>query len=150
MATVITATLAELLIAEPALARLSEERVPVKTAYHVAKLAKAVRTELAFFHEERNAAIKALGGLRPATAHELAQGMEKDVMAVLPENLPAFMARVQELGAFEVTVHALPVTLDMLDGLTLAPSELLNLGPLLQDEQHEVSSASNSLPCHTK
>jgi hypothetical protein len=116
-----TLTLAQILDAEQALKRLSAERMPIKTSWLVARLAKAVGAEVAAFHEQRNALIMALG-------------IEKDGQRLIEEhspNLPAFVAQVNELVSVSVELPWTPLPQEQLGDIAISPADLLALGPFL-------------------
>lgn len=127
----ITTTLGALVQAEPALGRLLDVRVSMKTAYTLSKLAKLVREETSVYHQQRDALIKELGASREPTAAETALGMQGPVTEVTPENRTAFFARVAELAAIPVTLAWTPVELAALDGIPMSGADLLALEPLL-------------------
>jgi len=129
----ITTTLAHLVSAEVALAKLGARPLPPKAAYHVAKLARLAGQEIEIFREKRNALIKELGNERDATDAEKAQGYVGQVMQVKPEHEKAFHARVRELGEIEVTLPWAPIDLVMLGDQPITAGDLLALGPLLTE-----------------
>lgn len=130
----ITATLAELLDAETALAALEQLQLPVKTAYHVAKLTRLVTVETKLFKEQRDKLIKELGADRPTTDAEQRNGAGPTTTQVTPEHWDTYVARVNELGEESVEIAWRPLTLAQLDGATVRPADLRRLGPLLADE----------------
>ena len=119
---VIKLALGELVVAEPALTRLLEERMPAKTAYHLAKLARLAQQELQHFHAKRNDAIKELG--IPA---------DDGSITVSAERMPEFSERMRELGAVEVTLDWGPLLISELP-TTISPGDVMRLGVLLLDE----------------
>lgn len=132
----IATTLGQVALAEPALAQIAAIRLPVKTAYHVAKLLRLVQDETRLFQERRNEAIRRHGTERPATAEERAAS-GPTIVEVLPghEGWSAFLTEMRELESVSVTLPWGPLTLDMLGQVEIEPSVLLNLGPLLADDE---------------
>lgn len=129
----IVTTMAEVLNAEPALGRLLQTRLPVKTAYQLAKIARAVKIELEHFHEQRLAYVKELGTERDATPDERASGLHGRLTAVLPDRLDEFQQRVTALGALDVTIPGVPLTLADLAGIDIAAGDLLVLDMFIKD-----------------
>lgn len=126
----IETTLGALVDAEPALTRLLAVPLPVKTGYALAKLGKLVRKETAYFHEQREAAIRALGAARAPNVAEQAVG-HTEIIEVTAEHRPAFFARIALLGAIAVTIPWEPIALDALGDLAITGEDLLALEPLL-------------------
>ena len=124
-------TLGQLLAAEPALARLADLRIPVKPAYHLAKLLKLVRVEIQQFHEQRHAVVRELGVEREPTGAERAQHGPGAVMEVAPGNLPEFRRRLDELSAIEVTLPWTPIDIASLGAVDISAGDLDALGPLV-------------------
>ena len=129
-ASTITMSLGALLGAELALDRLLEERLPAKVAYHVAKLAKLVKTETAYFATEREKAIRELGQEMPPTEEQRASGATS-ILQVKPEHVEEFNRRLTDLAAVEVAIAWRPLPLDTLPDLSGA--DLLRLGPLVTE-----------------
>lgn len=121
----IDTTLGQLAEAEPALARLAAEKLPFQTAYRVAKLAKAVGEETKHFYDQRNALVKEYGEPKPGGTPEEIQVLPSSPM------WPEFVRKVQELVAVAVTVPLAPVDLASANGLQIAATDLLLLGPLV-------------------
>jgi hypothetical protein len=123
----ITASLGALADAEPALERLAGEKLPFQTAYRVAKLKRAVAEETRHFYEQRNALVREHGQARP--------GGGPDDVHVLPTmpSWPTFVAKVTELAAVQATIPLWPLDLTTVPGLTIAPSDVLLLEPLILD-----------------
>lgn len=121
--TEIHTSLGTLAQAEAALQRLAAQRLPVKAAYHLAKLCTLVRTELKVFEEQRLAIVKELGVAGPA-----ALGQES--WQVAPDRMPDFTARITELVAIPVTIAWGPFDLSPL-AIDITAEDLLALGPLV-------------------
>lgn len=118
-------TLGDLVAAEEALSRVAALKLPVKSAYHVAKLVRLVREETRVFHEQRDAFIRELGEASVANAHG------EQTITVKPANWPEFQKRIRELAAIAVTIAWGPLTLDMFGEESIAAADLLALGPLV-------------------
>lgn len=131
----IRTTLGTLIPAAPALARLADRPLPVKTAYHVSKLTRLVRHELTWYQTERDAAIKAHGAPRQPTAEEAAAGTVGPVWQVGDDGRAAFFARMAELDDLPVELAWRPLALDALDGhpITAADVTALVTAGLLDD-----------------
>lgn len=114
----IDTTLGVLLTAKPALDRLATQKLPVKTAYRLAKLLKRVSDETRTFEEQRNAWIKELG-----------EPTEDGNVTVKAQHVPEFVSRVNELTGETVKVDMDPVSLDGLGELSAV--DALALGPFV-------------------
>ena len=112
----ITTTLKDLMEAQPALERLAAERLPVKSAYRVAKLLRLARPEVDQFVAQRNELVRQFG--RPRDNGDI---------EVTAENREAFFAKVNELAAIEVKFELEPLELAALDGVQVSAADLLAL-----------------------
>jgi hypothetical protein len=123
--TTIETTLGQLADAEPALTRLGAEKLPFQAAYQIAKLAKAVAEETKHFYEQRNALVKEYGERKP--------GGGPDEIQVGPTmtTWPTFVAKVSELVTVSATIPQAPLDLTGIEGLSIAATDLLLLGPLV-------------------
>jgi hypothetical protein len=128
----ITTTLAHLVDAYPALSRLAQLRLPVKVAYRVAKLLKAIGSEIKTFEEQRNALVIAHGAARPATEAEIAATGQTTIHEVDADKRAAFFAAVRELGGLEVQLAGEAITLEELAG-DMTAADLVALGPLVAE-----------------
>jgi hypothetical protein len=126
----IQTTLGALVQAEPAIATIAAMLLSAKSAYHVAKLARLVATETRHFHTSRDAIIQELGTARDGGGAELKPDAEA---------WPAFVARVTELAAVEVTLPWGPITLAMLGDAPVSAQVLVALGPLLAEPDAEAT-----------
>lgn len=126
----ITMKLGELLDAELALDRLLEERLPATVAYHVAKLAKLVKAETAYFATQREAFIRELGEETPPTDEQRAAGATA-ILKVKGEHVEEFNRRLTELAAVEVAIPWRPLPFEALPPISGA--DVLRLGLLLTE-----------------
>lgn len=125
----ITTTLGQLVNAEPALTRVSAERLPAKTAYQVAKLLRLCGVEIAHFNTQRQALFAELGVERPATDDEQKANSGATVREIPPASIPAFHQRLQAVADVAVEIGATPVPIDTLG--TISAADILALGPLV-------------------
>lgn len=126
-------TMGALVQAEQVLAKLSQQTVSARTAYRLAKLTAAVRTDTKHFQEQRNELIKQLGEERQATDDERAASGEGTVIEVKAENRDAFVARLNELAAIEVSIEKWRLTLEDLEAFSLSSNDVLALGDLIEE-----------------
>lgn len=138
-------TLGTLVNAEPALSRLSDVKLPIKTAYQLGRLIRVVKVETADFATQRNALIQELGEERDATPQELAQTGQQRIVAVLPANYDAFGAKMQELASVPVELAVRPLTLEDLGSVELSARDLELLGQFVVDPS-EVSTEQPVTP----
>lgn len=129
MTPTIQTTLGALVQAEPALAPICALKLSARSAYHLKKLAQLVAIETTHFHTERNALIKELGTARPDGGF----GIEPTIAFEENPQFAAFLRRVTELAAVEVTIPWGPLDLAMLGDEKVSAAELAALGPLLAD-----------------
>ena len=129
-----TTTLNALVSAEQALKRLAAQPVSAKTAYHLARLIKAVFAETEPFHTQRHASSRRCGAERPVTEAEIALGASGTVFEVVPEQLPAYTAQINDLLAVPVTIDRWLLTVTMLGDLPITAEDILALDALISDE----------------
>jgi hypothetical protein len=130
----ITTTLGALSLTEPALARLAEVRLPVKTAYQVAKLLRVVKVEASHFEQQRQAYVRELGTERDPTPAERAQGFTDRVVVVGPADQPEFGRRMLELSNLVVELPAAPLALAALGAIDITAADLVALEPILEPD----------------
>lgn len=122
----ITMTLGELMEAEDALTHLLELKLPVKLAYHVAKIARLVKVETTHFKTERDNFVKEFG-----EPDKDANGQE--MIRVKPDRIADYMAKVIELSKVEASIAWKPLKLGDLTEIT--GQDILRLGALLTDDE---------------
>jgi len=132
----IETTLGACIDAEPCLSRLAAQAWPVKTAYHLAKLTRLVRVEVAAFEEQRSVLVQKFGAARPPTEAERARGAADEVFEVGADNLTAYLQQFRELRSASATIAWQPLTLTELDdaGVSVMGTDLIGLGPFLDGE----------------
>lgn len=111
----------ELLTAADALSTVVKLRLPVRTSYRVAKLAKAVQRAAEPYDTTKAKILEEHG-----TPIEGQQGR----FTLSDEGV----AEHNELLGLEATVDGEPLTLDDLGEIDIEPATLIGLGPLLKDE----------------
>lgn len=117
-----TTTLGALAAAEPTLTRLSDIRLPAKTAYQLSRWLRVVNGETRHYHTQRDAFIHELGVVDP---------VDPTRIHVTPDNTPEFVKRMVELSAVEVELTLAPISLSLLFSVDLSPMEILSLEPVL-------------------
>lgn len=129
----VTMTVHECTVAELGLQRISEIRLPAKTAYHIAKLLRLVKAEVKTYQEERNKFIMEIGTKRPPNEEEASRGVREEVTEVLPERRKEFVERDEEMLKVEVTIEWKPLQMSQLpDEMTGA--DLFSLGSLVVED----------------
>ena len=126
-------TLRALLDAQPALTRLAGERLPVKLAYNVARMVKAVQPDVEEFVQQRNKLVRQYGLPRPPLSEEERQTHGAEVIEVTAANLEAYRQDIDALTNVEVTINREPLVLTDVD--RIAPADLLALGPLVAEPE---------------
>jgi len=122
--------LGDLVNAEVALDRLLEERLPATVAYHVAKLARLVKAETAYFASQREAHVRELGEEVPVTDEQRAAGATS-ILKVKLEHVEEFNRRLTELATVEVSIAWRPLPFEALPPISGA--DVLRLGPLVME-----------------
>lgn len=132
----IETTIGKLAEAEPALTRFLALKVDAKTRYHLMKLAKLVRAELADHLEApRQQLFREMGTERPPTDAERVRSGPANVIEVSPDKMPDFLKELDALAAVPVSLPWGPVTAAMVEAYPdVTGAELLALGPLFELE----------------
>jgi len=110
-------TLGQVLEAQAALGRLSQERLPIKTAYWITKLVRLCTEEVKTFMEARSTAI---------TECDVANG---DTIDVRRPGYAAFKAKMDDLVAVEIDLAWTPLEYAKLADVSIAAADLLALEP---------------------
>ncbi len=126
----ITTTLGELVEAEATLQKISaREGFSFKAIYALAKLARLVKVETKFWHEQRSKLFEKLAFERNASpAEEPIHGPK--IREISPGNLVEFRNLMNELNGTNVKIDWNPIKSTDLKGCTAA--ELVLLGPLCE------------------
>lgn len=127
-----TVTLRQIMEAQPALQSLVQQSLPVKQAYHLARLLKTLEPEVQAFQEQRNALIKKHGRERPASEAERPVHGET-VVEVEAAQFTIFRERVNELLETEVTLDRPKIALN--GSLQMTARDLLVLDPFITVEE---------------
>jgi hypothetical protein len=127
-----TVTLRQIIEAQNAMQSLVVQQLPVKQAYHLARLIRMCEPEVKQFNEQRNALIKEHGKERLATEGE--RPMHGDtVHEVSPDQLPIFRAKLQELLETEISLDRPKIVLN--GTLQITAAELMALDPFVTVEE---------------
>lgn len=131
----ITITLRQLLDAQPALQRLSSEKLPIKLAYNVARLIRVLQPELDDFFKQRNELVLRYGYTRPSTEEERAAGQGDEVTEVPKDKMVEFRETIDDVVNEKITIDREPLKLDGFPNTSVA--DILALGPFLAEEPDE-------------
>lgn len=115
----IKTTLGALDASLPAMAALMGEKLPIKVAYHVTKLAKRIPTELTLFGEKRTELLK--------EANAEPEPGDNTRMRIPADKAEAFSSAWTELSSIEVSIDLNQLTLDSLDGAKLSSVQIESL-----------------------
>lgn len=127
----ISTTLGRLVEAEPALLRLSQQKMAYAHARQVAQILRAVSVETAFFNVKRQELVKAVGVSRPATSDEMARG-ETTMLEVAPPHMPGFLAEITQLAAVSVELPVEPLPANVFDNVgEISAADLMALAPFV-------------------
>lgn len=118
-------TLGELVNADQALARLAEQKLPIKVSWLLGKLVKRVREEVAEFHTHRNAWIQELGQTEDGRTWTIEAGSS---------NQAEFTKRLSELVALEVELAWVPLQVSALGSIEVSVADLIVLEPFLVED----------------
>jgi len=124
----VTVTLRQIMDAQTALQALTVQQLPVKQAYHLARLIRACEPEVRQFNEQRNALINTHGRERPATEAERPMHGET-VIEVEPEQFVIFREKMAELLETEVTLDRPKIALN--GSLQITARDVLTLEPFV-------------------
>lgn len=128
----IQSTLGHLMTAMPALERLAESRLPVQTAYTLAKLCRLVQIETEYFQTQRANLFKEYGVERPSTDAEKAT-CGASVFEVQPDNIDVFRVKLNELLALPVSIDWTPISVTALGSLEMSAADFIALGAFVVD-----------------
>lgn len=110
-----------------------DSKLPLKTAYKISKLNKAVESEVQFYHDKLAEIIR-----------EYAKKDENDQFIFTPDGQSVVLRegseqechnKIKELQELEVTLPDVTFTLEEFDNVELSPSEVEAIIPFLQDEE---------------
>ena len=130
----IDSTLGRLVAAEEALRRLAEQRMPLKTAYHIAKLAKLLSAESEIFQQKKTEIFRAHGTERPPKTEEERAQFGETVLEVPPASRQVVFDAMKELFEVPVRIEWAPLTLAQLDGVSISPLDLIALDPVVEGD----------------
>jgi hypothetical protein len=117
----ITMQLKEVIEATPAIFRVLGTKLPVKAAYHLAKIGKKLQAELTDYNDERVKLIKELGEEQKDGGYQ-----------VKPENLKSFTDQHTALIEVEIKIDLDPLKLETLgEKPELAAADLMACDKLI-------------------
>jgi hypothetical protein len=123
----IKTTLKALQESQPCITMLLNARLPVKAAYAVSKLGRAINAELEQFGKTREKLFEEAG------CTVTGEGDKKEWTHKEKETLKSVIKQVEELLTTEVEVNALPLDLDQFGSAELPGASFLTLGWALKD-----------------
>lgn len=129
---VIKTTLERIIIAQPALGRLASQPLPVKLAYNVARMIRAMQPELEEFTRQRNEIVMKQGVARKAADGE-APFKDGEVYDIGPEHKDEVLGKIKELMSVTVELDRRPLSLN--GSLVITPSDLLLLEDFVQVDE---------------
>lgn len=107
-------TLGELLNGKPALEKLVNLEIGIKTAYKISRIIRKLNEELQHFEEQRQKLVTQYG-----------EPQENGNVIVTEENMEAFAQELNDLVALEIKLDFEAVSLDELGDVKMAPAELM-------------------------
>lgn len=119
----ITIKLAQLIDSRDALEKVFNQDLPVRMAYKISKIIKAVNNELTTFDEFRNKLLNKYGT-------DAGEGK----FSISAENVPLFQEDIKSLLETEVTLEFNRITLDDLGSIKLSSRDLSTLDYLIVEE----------------
>ena len=114
----------ELLNMQDALAKLSQEKLPIKAAYWVSRVQKLIEPEVKAADEQRNVIVQKFG-----------TEVEGGGMRIQTEKMQEFMAEMGEVLSSDISIAAgLPkITLDKFGSVEIQAAVLLPLSALIEE-----------------
>lgn len=106
----------EIVTALPALRKLADEKLTLKTLYQVSHTMSVLDNEIAFYNQERFKIIESLGN-----------NIEGDKWKIPEENRAEFEARMDELINLEIESEIKPIMLPTSENLTMSFNEIKTL-----------------------
>jgi len=110
---------------EGSLSKLTHKEVPVKLAYRLGKVMKVVSDELSALESHRARLVKKYSG----------EADENGNYKVPSEKVVEFKKEFSELLGEEIEINCEPIELSELDGLSLAPIDMVRLDKLIKAEE---------------
>src|SRR5262252_5381118 len=123
----IETTLGQVVMAEEALRRLADQKLDVRTSYHLAKLAKLITAESEIFNQKRLAIFKEHGDSRPPKTDAERAQFGDSVIEIKPEHVETVARLMKELFDVPVSLPWTPVKLGRLNGAQVSPLDMLKM-----------------------
>jgi hypothetical protein len=108
---------------------LSTSKLPVKVGYRVSKILRKIEPELKAYETSRMDLFKEFG------VHDVA----KDQYSIPPEKMAEFGLQMQSLVDEDLGLDLPTIRVSELGDLTIEPTQLLGLDPILVDDTEEVT-----------
>lgn len=124
----IDVNLNEVLNSIDAFRALSEQKLPAKAAFQIARLIRELDKENKTFDEAR---IKALKEYCELDDNGEIKTNENGNVTIAPDKIEEYNKRIQELLNTKVQINAEKIALNLLEELELKPVEMLNLEPFI-------------------
>ena len=112
-----------ILDANDALTRLSQNTLPIKTSYDIAKVLNRVREEVRIYDTER---------IKMLEKHGTLNEEKTEYVFETPEKMQAFQKEHNELMDVDVEIDVKPIVLKSTDNIRITAQEIINLGAFVE------------------
>jgi len=136
--------LVDLVNAELVLHQLSQQNLPFKTSYHIARLLRKADTDLKLFAEKRNALVVKFGNPLVDGSGAAVPGMYK--VEPESENWPAYKAAVDEMYDLDIELEANVLPLEAMASLAWSPDKLVPILWLFEEQVTEADPKPAKTP----
>lgn len=126
----IEVTLNEVLNSIGAFRSLSEQKIPAKAAFQIARLIRELDKENKTFDESRVKTLQECGERDEAGEIKIT---DEGNAILQPNKIEEYNKKIQELLDTKIQINAEKINLSLLDNLELSPIEILNLEPFLEE-----------------
>jgi hypothetical protein len=126
----IEVTLNEVLNSIGAFRSLSEQKIPAKVAFQIARLIRELDKENKTFDESR---VKALQEYSERDENGEIKTSPEGNVVLRQDKIEEYNNKIQELLDTQIQVNAEKISLSLLENLELSPVEMLNLEPFISE-----------------
>lgn len=126
----IEVTLNEVLNSIGAFRSLSEQKIPAKAAFQIARLIRELDKENKTFDESR---VKALQEYGERDENDEIKTTPEGNVILKPDKIEEYNNKIQELLDTQIQVNAEKISLSLLENAEVSPVEILNLEPFIEE-----------------
>lgn len=126
----IEVTLNEVLNSIGAFRSLSEQKIPAKAAFQIARLIRELDKENKTFDESR---VKALQEYGERDENDEIKTTPEGNVILKPDKIEEYNNKIQELLDTQIQINAEKISLSLLENAEVSPIEILNLEPFIEE-----------------